>query len=146
MTDIGTDIGKEYKASAQGSQQLNDKMAPGSKLAGESAIGLPANRVIRKRLAARTVGVHLSALPPELQACINIKDTSDNAYLSKQDLPDEIHLTLPDGEEKVLSRDEAWEFADEAGSKLEWDMLRGICLYLGTRKGVGKFILLVCIK
>ena len=82
-------------------------------------IELPENRVIRKRLAARTIGVHLSALPPELQA---FKESTDDAYLSKKDLPDKVHLTLSEGKQ-VLSRDEAWEFADKAGEKLEWDIL-----------------------
>lgn len=86
----------------------------------DTEIGLPSNRVIRKRLAARTIGVHVSALPPELQA---FKDTNDNAYLTKHDLPEKVHLTVFGGERKVFSRDEVWEFADEAGGKLEWDML-----------------------
>lgn len=104
-----------------------------------TGIGLPANRVIRKRIAARTIGVHLSALPPELQA---FKNTTNNAYLTKYDLPDEIHLTVSSGDSKVLSRDEAWEFADEAGSKLEWDILpdtmagKATALFSSTGQGV----------
>lgn len=86
----------------------------------DTEIGLPANRVIRKRLAARTIGVHMSALPPELQA---FKDTTDNAYLTKYDLPEKVYLTVFGGDRKVFSRDEVWEIADEAGGKLEWDML-----------------------
>ncbi len=86
----------------------------------DTEIGLPANRVIRKRLAARTIGVHISALPPELQA---FKDKTDNAYLTKHDLPEKVHLTVFGGDRKVFSRDEVWEVADEAGEKLEWDML-----------------------
>ncbi len=118
-----TNVSNEYDASTEGNQQFSDKVVSDSQLAGESAIGLPANKVIRKRFAARTIGIHLSALPPEFQAFNNINDTTDNAYLTKQDLPDEIHLTLPDGEQKVLSRDEAWEYADEAGAQLEWHIL-----------------------
>ena len=86
----------------------------------DTNIGLPANRVIRKRLAARTIGVHMSALPPELQA---LKDTYNNAYLTKHDLPEKVNLTVFGGDSKVFSRDEVWEIADEAGGKLEWDML-----------------------
>lgn len=83
-------------------------------------IELPENRIIRKRIAARTIGIHLSALPPELQA---LKDITKSVYLTKQDLPAQVNLILPDGEKALLSRDEAWQFADEAGSKLEWEIL-----------------------
>ena len=88
----------------------------------DNKIELPANRVIRKRLAARTIGVHISALPPELQA---FKETSasDSPYLYKYELPDKINLTVFGGDKKLFSRDEAWDLADEAGSKLEWDIL-----------------------
>ncbi len=102
-------------------------------------IGLPANRVIRKRLAARTIGVHLSALPPELQA---FKESTDNAYLTKYDLPDEVHLTVFGGDKKVFSRDEVWEIADEAGAKQEWDILpdtlsgKATALFSTTGQGV----------
>ncbi len=81
---------------------------------------LPANRVIRKRIAARTVAVHLSALPVELR---ELKRSQDSEYLTKQDLPDKIQVTLQDGQAKVLTRDEAWKLADEAGAQLEWEML-----------------------
>lgn len=83
-------------------------------------IELPVNRIIRKRIAARTIGVHLCALPPELQA---LNDATKSAYLAKHDLPDEICLALSDGDMKFLSRDEAWKLADELGERLEWDML-----------------------
>ncbi len=86
----------------------------------DTKIELPANRVIRKRLAARTIGVHISALPPELQA---LKDPTENTYLSKYDLPEKLHLTVLGGDSKVFSRDEVWEIADKAGEQLEWDML-----------------------
>jgi hypothetical protein len=120
---IMTDVSNEYDNTAEDYQQLNTGTAPDRKVDKDPEIGLPANRIIRIRLAARTVGIHLSALPPELQACKDINGTTDNAYLTKQDLPDEIHLTVPGREGKVLSRDEAWEFADEAGAQLEWHML-----------------------
>ena len=120
---IMTDVSNEYEKTAGDYQQLNNEIAPDGKEGIASEIGLPKNRIIRKRLAARTIAIHLSALPPELQALKEFNDTTDNAYLTKQDLPDEIHLTLPGGEGMVLSRDEAWELADEAGSQLEWHML-----------------------
>ena len=133
----------QHETTAEDLPQVNngaalDKEANNKAVKG-TEIGLPANRVIRKRLAARTIGVHLSALPPELQA---LKDTTDNAYLTKYDLPDEIHLTVPDGDRKVLSRDEAWKFADEAGSKLEWDILpdsmagKATALFSTTGQGI----------
>jgi len=118
---------------------LRDKIVLDKKANKETGIGLPVNRVIRKRIAARTIGVHLSALPPELQA---FKKTTDDAYLTKYDLPDEIHLTVSSGDSKVLSRDEAWKFADEAGSKLEWDILpdtmagKATALFSSTGQGV----------
>jgi len=142
-----TDVSNEYDNTAEDCQQLNDQqlndgVAPDRKVGKDPEIGLPVNRVIRKRLAARTIAIHLSALPPELQAFKEFNGTTDNAYLTKQDLPDEIHLTLPDGEEKVLSRDEAWEFADEAGAQLEWHMLpdtmsgKAAALFSTTGQGV----------
>lgn len=100
---------------------------------------LPANKIIRKRIAARTVAVHLSALPPELHV---FRDGADNTYLCKRDLPDEIQLTTCSGEKKVLSRDEAWDFADEAGENLEWDILpdnmagKATALFSSTGQGI----------
>ncbi len=123
-------------------QQLNDGVASDRKVDKEPDIDLPENRIIRKRFAARTIAIHLSALPPELQAYKNINETTDNAYLTKSDLPDEVHLTVPGGEVKVLSRDEAWEFADEAGAQLEWHMLpdtmsgKATALFSTTGQGV----------
>ena len=137
-----TDVSNEYDNTAEDGRQLNDGVAPDRKVDKDPEIGLPANRVIRKRFAARTIGIHLSALPPELQAFKEFNDTTDNAYLTKQDLPDEIHLTVPGGEGKVLSRDEAWEFADEAGAQLEWHMLpdtmsgKATALFSTTGQGV----------
>ena len=147
-----TDVSNEYENSTEDYQQLNDQqlndqqlndgVASDRKVDKEPDIGLPENRIIRKRFAARTIAIHLSALPPELQAYKNINETTDNAYLTKSDLPDEVHLTVPGGEVKVLSRDEAWTFADEAGSKLEWHMLpdtmsgKAAALFSTTGQGV----------
>lgn len=103
-----------------------------------TSIELPENRIIRKRIAARTIGIHLSALPPELQA---LKDITKSVYLTKKDLPAQVNLILPDGEKALLSRDEAWQFADEAGSKLEWEILpdtlggRATALFSSTGQG-----------
>jgi len=120
-------------------QKLRDKIVMDKKANKETDIGLPANRVIRKRIAARTIAVHLSALPPELQA---FKNAIDDAYLTRYDLPDEIHLTASSGDKQVVSRDEAWQLADEAGSKLEWDILpdtlsgKATALFSSTGQGV----------
>ncbi len=139
-----TDIDNQHETTAEDLQQLNNGVSLDEKANNEmdknAEMELPANRVIRKRIAARTIGVHLSALPDELRA---YKATTDSAaYLTKYDLPDEVHLTAPDGNRKVLSRDEAWEFADEAGSKLEWDILpdniagKATALFSSTGQGI----------
>jgi hypothetical protein len=121
------------------SQLLSDGVVADKKDDKNTEIRLPVNRVIRKRLAARTIGVHLSALPPELQA---FKESTDNAYLTKYDLPDEVHLTVFGGDKKLFSRDEVWEIADEAGAKQEWDILpdtlsgKATALFSTTGQGV----------
>ena len=123
-------------------QQINDEVISDNKIEKHAEVKLPSNRVIRKRLAARTIGIHLSALPPELQVLKVIDDTIDNAYLAKRDLPDEIYLTISSGEKKLFSRDEAWDYADEAGSKLEWDILpdtisgKATALFSTTGQGI----------
>jgi len=141
--NIMTDINNQHKNTIEDHRQVSDEVATkkkeNNKTDKNTKLGLPKNRVIRKRLAARTIGVHLSALPPELQA---LKDTTENAYLTKFDLPDEIHLTVPGEERKTLSRDEAWKLADEAGSKLEWEILpdsiagKATALFSSTGQGV----------
>jgi len=138
-----TNISNQHENATDDLQQLSDGATLDEKANNEvdkdSKIGLPANRVIRKRIAARTIGVHLSALPPELQA---LKASTDNTYLTKYDLPDEVHLTTSGGDRKTLSRDEAWKLADEAGSKLEWDILpdsmagKATALFSTTGQGV----------
>ena len=103
---------------------------------------LPTYRVIRKRLAANTIGVHLSALPPELQALKDTNDTSNKSYLTRRDLPDQINLTIFGGDTKVFSRDEVWKLADEAGSKQEWEILpntlsgKATALFSTTGQGI----------
>jgi len=138
-----TDTSNQFENATEDLKQICDGAAldneENNKVGKDTKIGLPANRVIRKRLAARTIGVHLSALSPELQA---FKNTTGDTYLTKHDLPDEIHLTGSGGDRKVLSRDEAWKLADEAGSKLEWDILpdtvagKATALFSTTGQGV----------
>ncbi len=86
----------------------------------------PVNRVFRKRIAARTIGIHLSALPPELRALHTVSKTDGKDYLVKHDIPDQIQLTDSEGTVRMLSRDEAWAFADKAGAELEWSLLSGM--------------------
>lgn len=86
----------------------------------------PVNRVIRKRIAARTIGIHLSALPPELRALHTVNKTDGKDYLVKHDIPDKIPLTDAEGTVRMFSRDEAWAFADKAGAELEWSLLSGM--------------------
>lgn len=117
-----TNISNEYKKTMEDQQHLNNEVSLDKKEIEDTKIGLPENRVIRKRFAARTIGIHLSALPPELQA-LKTSVTTNNAYLNKGDLPDEIPLTVFGGDKTVFSRDEIWKIADEAGSKLEWKIL-----------------------
>lgn len=127
---------------AENHQLLNEEVISDNKIVANSEISLPQNRVIRKRLAARTIGIHLSALPPELQVFKKINDTTDNAYLTKHDLPEEIHLTISSGEKKLFSRNDAWSYADDAGSKLEWDILpntisgKATALFSTTGQGI----------
>ena len=120
----------------------NDKTHLNQKVDKHTDSSLPANRVIRKRLAAKTIGVHLCALPPELQALKNTNDTRNKSYLTRRDLPDNITLTILGGDKKVFSRDEVWNIADEAGSKLEWDILpdtlsgKATALFSTTGQGI----------
>jgi len=103
---------------------------------------IPTNRVIRKRLAAKTIGVHLCALPPELQALKNTHEARNKTYLTRRDLPDNITLTILGGDKKVFSRDEVWKIADEAGEKLEWNILpdtlsgKATALFSTTGQGI----------
>ena len=86
---------------------------------------LPKNRVIRKRFAARTTGIHLSALPSELRAALNQDGSSNGGYLEKHRIPDKVRLTAADGGVRELSRDEAWALAESAAIELESNLLRG---------------------
>lgn len=134
-----TDTGNHNKKTAENHQQSGDEIVLDENVNNDSGIELPANHVIRKRIAARTIGVHLSALPPELQ---ELKDTDDNAYLARRDLPDKVTLTVFGGDKKEFTRDEIWELADKAGEKLEWDMLpdslagKATALFSSTGQGV----------
>ena len=133
---------KDTSNTAEDLQKSSDGITPNKKvdeLHKDSVTELPANRVIRKRLAARTIGVHLSALPPELHA---FKASASDMYLAKYDLPDEVPLTVFGGDRKVFSRNEVWELADKAGEKLEWDMLpdniagKATALFSTTGQGI----------
>lgn len=135
MTDTSN-----HNNNAENHQQLDDEAVLDEKVNNVSGIELPDNHVIRKRIAARTIGVHLSALPPELQELK--EDTDNNDYLARRDLPDKVTLTVFGGDKKEFTRDEIWELADKAGEKLEWDMLpdslagKATALFSSTGQGV----------
>lgn len=130
-----TNTRHKSETTTEATPQLSDEVVSNN----TTKVMLPANRIIRKRIAARTVAVHLSALPPELHV---FRDGTNNSYLSKYNLPNEIQLTVSSGDKKVLSRDEAWEFADESGAKLEWNILpdnmagKATALFSSTGQGV----------
>ncbi len=84
---------------------------------------LPANRVIRKRFAARTTAIHVSALPPELESLAPLAD--GNRYLAKHRIPSEVRVPGPEGAPQTLSRDEAWKLADRHGEQVEGGLLYG---------------------
>jgi hypothetical protein len=86
-------------------------------------ISLPENRVIRKRVAARTTGIHVCALPPELRELVG--RTNADGYVGKHDFPEEVQIADSGGKAATLSRDEAWELVDKSGAELEWSLLTG---------------------
>jgi hypothetical protein len=84
---------------------------------------LPENRVLRKRVAARTTGIHVSALPAELRGLADLMEV--DGYFEKRHLPEEIQIADSRGKVATLSRDEAWMLADKAGADLEGSLLSG---------------------
>ena len=97
---------------------------------------VPKNPVIRQRISARTIGIHRSALPSELRALTSrpssdpsirptIRPVATGAYLRKHQIPEQVRIRGSDGTVRVLSRDQAWTLADEAGLALESSLLSG---------------------
>ena len=89
-------------------------------------IALPDNRVIRRRVAARTTAIHASALADEPWASEPIEDRDGDGYLRRHQFPDQILLEGPEGESRALSRDQAWRLADEKAEALEWSLSAGL--------------------
>lgn len=89
-------------------------------------ITLPENRLIRKRVAARTTAIHASAIQNEPWAKDMLEHCDDDGYLHKHQFPDQIALEGPSDEPRVISRDEAWRIADEKGEVLEGELLSGM--------------------
>lgn len=87
---------------------------------------LPNSRVIRKRLAARTTAIHISALASEPWAGEILKDADRGGYLQKHALPDAVEIRDPEGRSRVVSREEAWRHADARAAALEWSLLSGV--------------------
>lgn len=91
-----------------------------------SEVTLPENRLIRRRVAARTTAIHSSAIANEPWAK-DILDHCDNeGYLQKHQFPDRISVEAPAGAARLISRDEAWRLADARGEELEWALLSGL--------------------
>ncbi len=93
---------------------------------GDRRIPLPENRLIRKRVAARTTAIHVSALAGESWAQEILEETGCDRYLEKRDFPDELEVFETGGSIRIISRDEAWTLADKKGAALEWVLLSGV--------------------
>ena len=89
-------------------------------------VALPENRLIRKRVAARTTAIHASAIAEEPWAKDILRLCDREGYVQKHQFPREIELEEPFGKQRVMSRDEAWRLADENGAALEWALLSGL--------------------
>lgn len=104
---------------------LRQRVSGEMKTAARTAFRIPKNRVIRKRFAAKTTGVHLCALPAGLRASVAAGRVSRDGYLRKGAIPARIWVTDGKGGGRMLSRDEVWGLADTAGEELEWELLSG---------------------
>jgi hypothetical protein len=89
-------------------------------------IALPENRLIRRRVAARTTAIHASAIADEPWAKDVLEHCDGDGYLQKHQFPDQIAVEEPPGAPRLISRDEAWRLADEKGAALEWALLSGL--------------------
>ncbi|MGB5734215.1 MAG: hypothetical protein WBM40_07230 [Thiohalocapsa sp.] len=87
---------------------------------------LPKNRVIRKRVAARTTAIHVCALARAPWAAEFLADADSDGYLRKHALPEAVEIRDLEGHRKVVSREEAWRRADARAIALEWTLLSGV--------------------
>lgn len=81
---------------------------------------LPNNRVIRRRIAARTTGIHVFALPPELAALAD-----DDDFLTKYQIPEQHQIRDQNGALMPMTRNEAWARADRRAAEIERMLLSG---------------------
>ncbi len=89
-------------------------------------VSLPENRLIRRRVAARTTAIHACAIADEPWAKEMLEHCDGDGYLQKHQFPDQIAVAESSGEQRMISRDEAWSLADEKGEALEWALLSGL--------------------
>jgi hypothetical protein len=89
-------------------------------------VALPENRLIRKRVAARTTAIHASAIANEPWAKDILRNCDSEGYVQRHHFPDEIALEESSDKPRVISRDEAWRLADEKGTALESALLSGL--------------------
>lgn len=86
---------------------------------------LPRNRVIRKRIAAKTTAVHLSALEPDMRVALVRRNAVRHGYVTRRAIPEKLNFQSRLGETKTFSRAEIWARVDKAGADLELDLLSG---------------------
>ncbi len=77
-------------------------------------------------MAARTTAIHACAIADEPWAKEVLAQLDGEDYLQKRHLPEQIPVRAPDGDLRLISRDEAWRLADEKGAALEWALLSGL--------------------
>lgn len=92
----------------------------------DRTIKLPENRVIRKRVAARTTAIHICALADESWSVPIMVKANQGGYVQKRHFPMELHVQDLAGGKRVISRDEAWGRADKKGAALELVLLSGL--------------------
>jgi hypothetical protein len=93
---------------------------------GESAsVRPPESRIIRKRIAAKTTAIHISALASEPWAASLLERADSGGYLKKHVFPEQLQVRDRQGQSRMLSREEAWADADARAASLEWALLSG---------------------
>lgn len=92
----------------------------------DTQTALPENRLIRRRVAARTTAIHVSALASEVWAKDIVAQCDPAGYVQKSQFPDAIEVEPEPGESLIISRDEAWRLADAKGAQMEWALLSGL--------------------
>ncbi|MEZ5454019.1 MAG: hypothetical protein R3E93_14555 [Thiothrix sp.] len=91
----------------------------------DAQIAIPENRIIRKRVVARTIAVHLCAIPSGLRLPGIVNGITDKGYLRKWEIPRQVRISDAAGKTRTLTRDAAWQLIDAAGAELEHTLLTG---------------------